>query len=83
MSPKHRIFVSATTRDLASYRELASRSLRMRRSDYEYEVVVQSELHLTYLQIHEKLKRLIAAHPTNPAAPTRSGSTTSRASWVN
>jgi hypothetical protein len=55
MSAKRRIFVSATTRDQASYRELASRSLRLRGCD----VVVQSELQLTYLQIHEKLKQLI------------------------
>jgi tetratricopeptide (TPR) repeat protein len=54
MRPK-RIFVSATNRDLASYRELASQSLRKR----GYEVDDQAVFHLTYLEIFEKLKQRI------------------------
>ena len=55
MSEK-RIFVSATTRGLKSYRELASLSLRKR----GYDVDDQAIFNLTYLEIHEKLKQRIA-----------------------
>ena len=44
-----RIFVSATTRDLGSYRQLASQSLRKR----GYDVDDQAIFNLTYLEIGE------------------------------
>jgi hypothetical protein len=50
--PQRRIFVSATTRALESYRRLASESLRKR----GYEVDDQAVFELTFLEIHEKLK---------------------------
>ena len=49
---KKRIFVSATTRDLKSYRELASQSLRKR----GYDVDDQAIFSLTNKEIHTKLK---------------------------
>jgi len=52
-----RIFVSATNRDLESYRRLASESLRKRR----YEVDDQAVFNLTFLEIYEKLERRIEA----------------------
>jgi tetratricopeptide (TPR) repeat protein len=52
-----RIFVSATTRDLESYRLLASQSLRKR----GFEVDDQAIFNLTYLEIAEKLEQRIAA----------------------
>jgi len=51
-----RIFVSATTRDLGSYRLLASQSLRKR----GYVVDDQAVFNLTYLEIAEKLEQRIA-----------------------
>jgi hypothetical protein len=54
--PLKRIFVSATTRDLGSYRELASRTLRER----GYVVDDQAIFSLTYQEIGEKLKQRIA-----------------------
>ncbi len=54
---KRRIFISATTRDLKSYRELASTSLRKR----GYEVDDQAIFNLTWMEITEKLERRIAA----------------------
>jgi tetratricopeptide (TPR) repeat protein len=56
MSQK-RIFVSATSRDLRTYRELASRSLRKR----GYEVDDQAIFDLTFLEIGPMLKQRIAA----------------------
>ena len=53
--PKRRIFVSATTRQLESFRRLASESLRKR----GYDVDDQAIFDLTYLEIHEKLKQRI------------------------
>src|SRR5689334_22458435 len=50
-----RIFVSATTRDLGSYRRLASESLRKR----GYDVDDQAIFNLTYLEIREKLEQRI------------------------
>ncbi len=47
--PKRRIFVSATTRALESYRRLAAESLRKR----DYEVDDQAVFTLTFLEIHE------------------------------
>jgi hypothetical protein len=52
---KKRIFVSATTRDLGSYRLLAGQSLRKR----DYEVDDQAIFDLTFLEIFEKLKQRI------------------------
>jgi tetratricopeptide (TPR) repeat protein len=52
---RRRIFVSATTRDLGSYRRLASESLRKR----GYDVDDQAIFNLTYLEVGEKLKRRI------------------------
>jgi len=54
--PRQRIFVSATTRDLGSYRELASKTLRER----GYVVDDQAIFNLTYQEIGEKLKQRIA-----------------------
>ncbi len=54
---KNRIFVSATIRDLGSYRELASKTLRERGHDVDDRAV----FNLTYLEIGEKLKSRIAA----------------------
>jgi len=51
-----RIFVSATSRDLGSYRRLASESLRKR----GYVVDDQAIFNLTYLEIAEKLEQRIA-----------------------
>jgi tetratricopeptide (TPR) repeat protein len=56
MSQK-RIFVSATSRDLATYRELAGRSLRKR----GYDVDDQAIFDLTFLDIGPMLKERIAA----------------------
>jgi hypothetical protein len=53
--PQRRIFVSATTRALESYRRLAAESLRKR----AYEVHYQAVFNLTFLEIHEKLKQRI------------------------
>ena len=53
---KHRIFVSATSRDLGNYRELASKTLRER----GYVVDDQAIFSLTYHEIGEKLKNRIA-----------------------
>jgi len=53
---QQRIFVSATTRDLGSYRELASKTLRAR----GYVVDDQAIFNLTYQEIDEKLKQRIA-----------------------
>jgi hypothetical protein len=50
-----RIFVSATSRDLGSFRTLASECLRRR----GYEVDDQAIFRLTYLEISEKLKKRI------------------------
>src|SRR5437764_4592686 len=55
MPLKKRIFVSATSRDLGSYRLLASQSLRKR----GYDVDDQAIFPLTYLEIDEKLKQRI------------------------
>jgi len=52
-----RIFVSATTRDLGSYRLLASQSLGKR----GYVVDDQAIFNLTYLEIADKLEQRIAA----------------------
>ena len=54
--PQRRIFVSATTRDLGSYRRLASDKLRQR----GYDVDDQPIFDLTFLEIGEKLKQRIA-----------------------
>ncbi len=54
---QRRIFVSATTRALESYRRLASESLRKR----GYEVDDQAIFNLTFVEIYEKLKRRIEA----------------------
>jgi Domain of unknown function (DUF4062) len=56
-SNKRSIFVSATNRDLRSYRELATKSLRKRGYIVEEEAVFD----LSYLQINEELKKRIAA----------------------
>jgi tetratricopeptide (TPR) repeat protein len=53
---KKKIFVSATSRDLGSYRLLASQSLRKR----GYDVDDQAIFELTFLEIGEELKRRIA-----------------------
>jgi tetratricopeptide (TPR) repeat protein len=53
---KKRVFVSATTRDLGSYRELASKSLRKR----GYDVDDQAIFNLTFLEIGQMLKQRIA-----------------------
>ena len=53
--PQRRIFVSATTRGLESYRRLASESLRKR----GYEVDDQAVFELTFLEVFEKLKQRI------------------------
>jgi tetratricopeptide (TPR) repeat protein/nucleoside 2-deoxyribosyltransferase len=50
-----RIFVSATSRDLKSYRQLASEKLRGR----GYDVDDQAIFNLTYLKIGEKLRKRI------------------------
>src|SRR5262249_15607007 len=52
---KRRIFVSATSRDLGSYRDLASKTLRKRGYDPDDQAI----FNLTYLEIHEKLKQRI------------------------
>jgi tetratricopeptide (TPR) repeat protein len=52
---QRRIFVSATTRGLESYRRLASESLRKR----GYEVDDQANFELTFLEVFEKLKQRI------------------------
>jgi tetratricopeptide (TPR) repeat protein len=52
-----RIFVSATTRDLGSYRLLASQSLLKRGYDVDFQAI----FNLTYLEIAEKLEQRIAA----------------------
>ena len=54
---QRRIFVSATTCALESYRRLASESLRKR----GYEVDDQAIFNLTFVEIYEKLKRRIEA----------------------
>jgi len=51
-----RIFVSATTRDLGSYRRLASESLRKRGCVVDDQAI----FNLTYLEIGEKLEKRIA-----------------------
>ncbi len=51
-----RIFISATSRDLKSYRELASKSFMKR----GYPVDYQELFHLTFQQIHTMLKERIA-----------------------
>ena len=53
--PRQRIFVSAATRDLGNYRELASKTLRER----GYVVDDQAIFSLTYQEIGEKLKQRI------------------------
>ena len=53
--PQRRIFVSATTRGLESYRRLASESLRKR----GYEVDDQAIFELTFLEVFEKLRQRI------------------------
>jgi tetratricopeptide (TPR) repeat protein len=50
-----RIFVSATNRDLASYRDLASKSLRKRGYDVDDEAV----FNLSFLELNEMLKQRI------------------------
>ena len=55
MPTKKRIFISATTRDLGSYRKLAAESLRKR----GYDVDDQAIFNLTYHQIGEMLKHRI------------------------
>ncbi len=55
MPKQKRIFVSATSRDLGSYRKLAAESMRKRR----YDVDDQAIFNLTYHQIGEMLKRRI------------------------
>jgi len=54
---RRRIFVSATNRDLQSFRKLAVESLRKRGYDVDDEAI----FNLTYLEIHETLKQRIAA----------------------
>ena len=54
---RHRIFISATSRDLGSYRELASKTLRGR----GYETDDQPIFNLTHLEITTKLETRIAA----------------------
>ena len=54
--PQRRIFLSATSRDLGSYRALASKTLRERSG---YEVDHQEIFNLTFLEIGAKLKRRI------------------------
>src|SRR5436309_967238 len=56
MQRKKRVFVSATSRDLGSNRELASKTLRER----GYDVDDQAIFNLTYHEIGEKLKQRIA-----------------------
>ncbi len=53
---RRRIFVSATNRDLQSFRKLAVESLRKRGYDVDDEAI----FNLTYLEIHETLKQRIA-----------------------
>ncbi len=55
--PKKRLFISATSRDLKSYRELASQTLRQR----GYDVEDQAIFNLTYHEISVDLKQRIAA----------------------
>jgi hypothetical protein len=55
--PQRRIFVSATTRGLESYRRLAIESLRKR----GYEVDDQAVFNLTFLGINEKVRQRIEA----------------------
>jgi Domain of unknown function (DUF4062) len=55
--PQRRIFVSATTRGLESYRRLAIESLRKR----GYEVDDQAVFNLTFLEINEKVRQRIEA----------------------
>jgi hypothetical protein len=53
---KKRVFLSATSRDLKSYRELASDVLRQRGLDVDDQAIFD----LTYQEIGEKLRRRIA-----------------------
>ena len=54
---RHRIFISATSRDLGSYRELAVRTLRERGYDTDF----QPDFPLTHLEITTMLETRIAA----------------------
>jgi hypothetical protein len=55
MSANRRIFASATNRDLRTYRELATKSLRKRGYDVDDEAV----FNLSFLQLSEMLKQRI------------------------